>query len=31
MYSHVGWLFVKRRYERMDRIDQQDLTSDPGV
>jgi len=31
LYSHVGWFFVKRRYERMDRIDQQDLASDPVV
>ncbi|KIM47500.1 hypothetical protein M413DRAFT_22154 [Hebeloma cylindrosporum] len=30
-YSHMGWIFYKPTYERMDLIDRHDLQSDPVV
>lgn len=30
LFSHVGWIFFKAKYERMDLIDRQDLERDPG-
>jgi hypothetical protein len=29
-YSHMGWIFYKPTYERMDLIERHDLESDPG-
>lgn len=29
-YSHVGWIFYKPRYEKMDIVDREDLEKDPG-
>jgi hypothetical protein len=29
-YSHMGWIFLKPTYERMELIDREDLDSDPG-
>ncbi|KAF7303190.1 Stearoyl-CoA desaturase [Mycena kentingensis (nom. inval.)] len=30
-YSHMGWIFYKPTYERMDLVDREDLDSDPVV
>jgi hypothetical protein len=29
-YSHVGWIFYKAAYERMELVDRGDLVNDPG-
>ncbi|KAG8769966.1 hypothetical protein FRC12_004611 [Ceratobasidium sp. 428] len=31
LYAHVGWIFRKPKYERMSRIDKDDLEADPVV
>ncbi|KAK2461446.1 hypothetical protein APHAL10511_005909 [Amanita phalloides] len=31
LFSHIGWMFIKRKYERLNQMDQQDLASDPVV
>lgn len=31
LYSHVGWIFYKPTYERMELVDRKDLDSDPGM
>ncbi|KAF7339125.1 Stearoyl-CoA desaturase [Mycena venus] len=31
LYSHMGWLFFKPTYERMELVDREDLDSDPVV
>ncbi|KAJ7754945.1 hypothetical protein DFH07DRAFT_822247 [Mycena maculata] len=30
-YSHMGWIFFKPKYERMELVDREDLDSDPVV
>ncbi|KAH0591074.1 hypothetical protein H2248_001180 [Termitomyces sp. 'cryptogamus'] len=30
-YSHIGWIFFKPNYERLETVDREDLVSDPGV
>ena len=30
-FSHMGWIFYKPNYERMDLIDRDDLDNDPGL
>lgn len=30
LYSHMGWIFFKPKYERLDQVDRQDLEADPG-
>jgi hypothetical protein len=29
-YSHMGWIFYKPNYERMELVDREDLDSDPS-
>ena len=29
-YSHVGWIFYKPTYERLELVDRKDLDNDPG-
>lgn len=29
-YTHVGWIFYKPVYERMELVDREDLDSDPS-
>lgn len=31
LYSHVGWIFFKPTYERLDLIERDDLLCDPGI
>ncbi|KAI0640073.1 fatty acid desaturase-domain-containing protein [Trametes polyzona] len=31
LWSHVGWIFYKSRYERLESVDQEDLETDPVV
>ena len=31
LWSHMGWIFFKPKYERMSLIDHDDLDNDPGV
>ncbi|SJL06149.1 uncharacterized protein ARMOST_09485 [Armillaria ostoyae] len=31
LYSHMGWIFFKPTYQKMELIDRDDLDSDPGV
>ncbi|KAH7886073.1 hypothetical protein F5I97DRAFT_1809185 [Phlebopus sp. FC_14] len=31
LYSHMGWIFQRPRYERIDLIDREDLDNDPRV
>ncbi|KAF9041780.1 hypothetical protein BDZ89DRAFT_1100041 [Hymenopellis radicata] len=31
LYSHVGWIFFKPTYSKMDLVDREDLENDPGV
>ena len=30
LFSHMGWIFYKPKYERMDLINKDDLDGDPG-
>ena len=30
LWSHLGWMFFRRHYERISQIDKEDLESDPG-
>lgn len=30
LWSHMGWIFFKPRYDRLKVIEQDDLRSDPG-
>lgn len=31
LWSHVGWIFFKSRYERMNLVDSTDLANDKGI
>ncbi|KAG6817938.1 hypothetical protein H0H87_012406 [Tephrocybe sp. NHM501043] len=30
-YSHIGWIFFKPNYDRMETVDREDLVADPGA
>lgn len=30
LFSHMGWIFYKPKYEKMELINKDDLDSDPG-
>ncbi len=31
LFSHIGWIFFKPKYEKLDDIDKDDLNDDPGA